>query len=108
METVAIAFGRLADSVWCLAAMEAEPEGLRKVNLGSRCHTAGMVTAYTRILSDVIGQANGDADFWHPVIEYRVREVTRLMTLEPAATQEEAHARVRAALCPEFMPVPLS
>lgn len=108
METAAIVFARLADSVWCLAAMESEPEGLRKANIGARCHAAGAVYAYTRILADVIGQANGDADFWHPVIEYRVRDVTRLMTDDQAATQEEAHARVRAALCTASMPVPLS
>src|SRR5688500_1534263 len=88
----------MADAMCTLAAYEAESEGLRKANVGSRCHQSGIVEGYTRVLAAMFGEARDDADFFHMLIQSRVRATLKDMVENPAETQEEARKRVQAGI----------
>jgi hypothetical protein len=88
----------MADAMWTLAAYEAESEGLRKANVGSRCHQAGIVEGYTRVLAAMYGEARGDSEFFHTLIQHAVRATLADMIENPAESAEEARKRVAAGM----------
>lgn len=88
----------MADAMWTLAAMEAESEGLRKANVGSRCHQAGIVEGYARILALMIGEEHDGVQWITPLVQGAVRSILKSLTENQAASAEQARRRVHTGL----------